>query len=82
MVGKALPTSKSFLLYFSSGRDREIITYVFLDNGSELTFMSQKLADTLGLNGKAERLRLKWSNELTRVENNSKRVQPTISSLN
>lgn len=55
----------------SNGVDRKIRTYGFVDNGSELMLMSQKLADTLGLNGRVERLRLKWSNAMIRVEVNS-----------
>lgn len=55
----------------SNGVDRKIRTYGFVDNGSELMLMSQKLAETLGLNGRVERLRLKWSNAMIRVGVNS-----------
>ncbi|XP_055590700.1 uncharacterized protein LOC129742784 [Uranotaenia lowii] len=54
-------------------------TFAFIDEGSSLTMIETELADKLGLNGRKQPLCLKWTSNVTRVENESKRVGFSIS---
>jgi hypothetical protein len=42
--------------------------YAFLDDGSSLTMMDQRIAERLGLTGTRENLHLRWTRGITRVE--------------
>ncbi|XP_068158236.1 uncharacterized protein [Drosophila tropicalis] len=49
-------------------------TFAFLDEGSALTLIDNKIFKQLGLNGVPDPLYLKWTNDTTREENASERV--------
>lgn len=65
----------------SNGED-EIRTYAFLDSGSKVTMVEDSLMKKLRIKGPKQPLKLKWSSDLSRVENNShNRVQFYISDI-
>ena len=59
--------------------DTSINTYAFLDEGSSLTLIEAELADELGLQGEPESLCLKWTVDIVRNENQSRKVSLHIS---
>lgn len=65
-------------VFLSNGFDREVKTYAFLDNGSEVTLIDEKLAKELSLHGPKANLHLKWSNDSTRMEKSSMFVSPIV----
>lgn len=65
-------------IYLSNGNDKRIKTYAFLDSGSEITIVEDKLMKKLSISGPVEKLKLKWSNQCSRVEDKSQRVQVYI----
>lgn len=68
-------------VYLSNGNDKRIKTYAFLDSGSEITIVEDKLIRKLGISGPVEKLKLKWSNQLCHEEPKSQRVQIYVSGL-
>lgn len=62
----------------SNGFDKELKTFSFLDNVSEVTLVDDRIAKLLNLQEKKERLNLRWSNEVTCIERSSERVSPLI----
>ncbi|XP_068158256.1 uncharacterized protein [Drosophila tropicalis] len=53
-------------------------TFAFLDQGSALTLIDNKVFKQLGLKGVPDPLCLKWTNDTTREENASERVTLTV----
>lgn len=66
------------LIIVSNGAGREEKTYAFLDIGSEETLVSQQLSRRLRLQGPSEMLHLKWSNDSTRLEEESMKLLSEI----
>lgn len=62
------------------GKQKSLQTYAFLDEGSSLTMIEQSAAAELGLDGTPERLCLKWTADVFREEEESRRVSLKISS--
>ncbi|XP_055584979.1 uncharacterized protein LOC129737844 [Uranotaenia lowii] len=58
--------------------DRVVETFGFIDEGSSLTLMDSELADFLRLEGSTEPLQLRWTSNIVRDENYSKRVKVAI----
>ncbi|XP_062701454.1 uncharacterized protein LOC115254319 [Aedes albopictus] len=63
------------------GQQGIINTFAFLDEGSSLSMIESSLADRLGVDGYSRPLCLKWTGNVTREENDSKRVAFEISGL-
>ncbi|XP_058811014.1 uncharacterized protein LOC131675898 [Topomyia yanbarensis] len=61
------------------GPSKEVHTYAFIDDGSELTLLEQGLADELGVSGQIAPLCLKWTGGTKRVECESQKVSLEIS---
>ncbi|XP_058816425.1 uncharacterized protein LOC131679707 [Topomyia yanbarensis] len=61
------------------GPSKELHTYAFIDDGSELTLLEQGLADELGVSGQIAPLCLKWTGGTKRVECKSQKVSLQIS---
>ncbi|XP_058816417.1 uncharacterized protein LOC131679698 [Topomyia yanbarensis] len=61
------------------GPEKEVKTYAFIDDGSELTLMEQSLAEELGVEGPRKPLCLKWTGGTRKVENKSQQVNLRIS---
>ncbi|XP_055632952.1 uncharacterized protein LOC129773379 [Toxorhynchites rutilus septentrionalis] len=59
-----------------------INAFAFLDAGSSLSLIDEELANKLGLNGRIDPLTLKWTQNVTRNEQNSRRVQVRINGVN
>ncbi|XP_058446204.1 uncharacterized protein LOC131427225 [Malaya genurostris] len=53
---------------------KSVIVLAFLDEGTSVTLIESKLADRLGLSGVQEKLTIKWTAEVTRVEKASRRM--------
>ncbi|XP_055622871.1 uncharacterized protein LOC129766371 [Toxorhynchites rutilus septentrionalis] len=62
--------------------DKIINTFAFLDAGSSLSLIDEEIANKLGLNGRIDPLMLKWTQNVTRNEQNSRRVQVRINGNN
>lgn len=62
------------------GRNTKLNTYAFLDEGSTLTLIDEEIADYLELKGTPEELCLKWTADMSRTEDRSRRVNLEISS--
>ncbi|XP_055590060.1 uncharacterized protein LOC129742213 [Uranotaenia lowii] len=60
---------------------RSIDTFAFVDEGSALSMMDTELADKLGLRGRKQPLCLTWTAQVSRTEQNSRRVSFEISGL-
>ncbi|XP_062557206.1 uncharacterized protein LOC134222069 [Armigeres subalbatus] len=61
-----------------SNNGKSITTFAFLDDGSNVTLLENSIAETLGLEGEESSLCLQWTNNVTRKESTSKRVQLTV----
>uniref|UniRef100_A0A182PWK8 Integrase catalytic domain-containing protein n=1 Tax=Anopheles epiroticus TaxID=199890 RepID=A0A182PWK8_9DIPT len=61
------------------GEGKSIVTYAFLDDGSELSLIEEDLARELRLEGPEKMLCLKWTNDIRRFENASMSVNVKIS---
>ncbi|XP_058814526.1 uncharacterized protein LOC131678398 [Topomyia yanbarensis] len=59
--------------------DRSITLLAFLDEGASVTLMEKQLADRLGVVGVQEKLTIKWTADITRVEKGSRRLNVWIS---
>lgn len=64
-----------------SNGEVEIRTYAFLDSGSNITIVESKLMKQLGVSGPTRSLKLKWSNDISRVEHQSQSVRFSISNI-
>ncbi|XP_058826961.1 uncharacterized protein LOC131686947 [Topomyia yanbarensis] len=64
------------------GSKATINTFAFLDEGSSLTLVEDKLANELGANGITKPLCLMWTGNVTRMESASKQISLTISAVN
>lgn len=53
--------------------DRSVTVLAFLNEGASVTLVEQKLADRLGVVGIQEKLTIKWTADITRVEKESRR---------
>ncbi|XP_052567234.1 uncharacterized protein LOC128093659 [Culex pipiens pallens] len=62
--------------------ERSMIVLAFLDEGSSLTLIESGLADRLGLLGTKEKLTIKWTANITRVEQHSRRTNIWASAIN
>ncbi|XP_038117142.1 uncharacterized protein LOC119769264 [Culex quinquefasciatus] len=62
--------------------ERSMIVLAFLDEGSSLTLIESGLADRLGLLGTKEKLTIKWTANITRVEQHSRRTNLWASAIN
>lgn len=60
------------------GKDKNIKTHAFLDDGSSITLIEGSLATELGLDGEAAPLCLKWTADTHRMEPNSQRINVQI----
>ncbi|XP_055585450.1 uncharacterized protein LOC129738291 [Uranotaenia lowii] len=56
--------------------------FAFIDEGSSITMLEKSLAEKLQLNGHSHPLCLQWTSNVTRIENDSKRVTFEISGIN
>ncbi|XP_058445846.1 uncharacterized protein LOC131427001 [Malaya genurostris] len=54
--------------------EQSLDTFAFLDAGSSLTLIDEQVADKLQLKGMIDPLRLKWTQNVSRDERNSRRV--------
>ncbi|XP_037932729.1 uncharacterized protein LOC119667505 [Teleopsis dalmanni] len=61
------------------GTKRTINTYALMDDGSTLTLIEASLADELGNDGIQDALCINWTGNISRQENNSKRLNLQIS---
>ncbi|XP_053953165.1 uncharacterized protein LOC128859969 [Anastrepha ludens] len=59
---------------------KSVDTYALIDEGASCTLFENELADYLELDGPSEALCLRWTNEITQSENNSKFVSFEIAS--
>ncbi|XP_053964298.1 uncharacterized protein LOC128867221 [Anastrepha ludens] len=59
---------------------KSVDTYALIDEGASCTLIENELADYLELDGPSEALCLRWTNEITQSENNSKFVSFEIAS--
>ncbi|XP_058817796.1 uncharacterized protein LOC131681103 [Topomyia yanbarensis] len=64
------------------GKNGVVETFAFLDDGSDSTLIESTLANKLGITGLVRPLTLKWTNNVTRQENESQVVQVSISGRN
>ncbi|XP_055605881.1 uncharacterized protein LOC129754048 [Uranotaenia lowii] len=63
------------------GASTSVETYAFLDEGSDLTLVEVSLAQQLGLQGSVEPLCLRWTGNTTRTENDSCRIDISVSGV-
>ncbi|XP_055590680.1 uncharacterized protein LOC129742764 [Uranotaenia lowii] len=61
--------------------ERSIDTFAFVDEGSSVSMLNTDLADKLGLQGRKKPLCITWTSQVTRTEQNSRRVSFEISAL-
>ncbi|XP_053685942.1 uncharacterized protein LOC128735485 [Sabethes cyaneus] len=54
--------------------ERVLSLLAFLDEGASVTLLEQQLADRLGIKGVQEKLTIKWTADVTRVEKQSQRM--------
>ncbi|XP_055643771.1 uncharacterized protein LOC129779977 [Toxorhynchites rutilus septentrionalis] len=64
------------------GSRSSITTFAFLDEGSSITLIEEKLVNELGVKGRRAPLCLSWTGDVTRMESESKKVELKISGLN
>ncbi|XP_062541066.1 uncharacterized protein LOC134209104 [Armigeres subalbatus] len=65
-------------LYF---RDKSVTTLAFLDEGASVTMVEKALADQLGAEGVRQRLEIRWTGDVARVEKDSRRISLKISAV-
>ncbi|XP_055634192.1 uncharacterized protein LOC129774475 [Toxorhynchites rutilus septentrionalis] len=58
---------------------RSVNTLAFLDEGASVTLIEKSLAEVMGAEGPKEKLTIKWTADITRVEKESRRVNLLIS---
>lgn len=63
-----------------SNKDRSVLTWAFLDDGSGMTLMSRKLAAQLNVSGPKSSICLSWTNGATQQDCDSQIVELDISS--
>ncbi|XP_058817350.1 uncharacterized protein LOC131680654 [Topomyia yanbarensis] len=54
--------------------DKSVTLQAFLDEGASVTLMEKQLADRLGVVGVQEKLIIKWTADVTRIERDSRRL--------
>ncbi|XP_055604832.1 uncharacterized protein LOC129753060 [Uranotaenia lowii] len=64
------------------GNGKSVAAFAFLDDGSDLTLIENEAAEELGLEGTESPLCLEWTNNVTRNENSSRRVNLAIAKIN
>ncbi|XP_062713565.1 uncharacterized protein LOC134290436 [Aedes albopictus] len=64
------------------GNGKSVELYAFLDDGSSSTMLEAEVANLLGVKGPNEPLSLGWTGDVTRIENDSQRIEITISGTN
>ncbi|XP_055626587.1 uncharacterized protein LOC129768750 isoform X1 [Toxorhynchites rutilus septentrionalis] len=64
-----------------SSNGKSVSTFAFLDDGSNVTLMEEKIADELGLFGNISSLCIQWTGSVTRKEPKSKQVELRISGV-
>lgn len=62
------------------GGDKSIEIYALLDDGSTLTLLEEQVAKDLGIEGIKDPICIRWTGDVTRYENDSKRLDLKISS--
>ncbi|XP_058826810.1 uncharacterized protein LOC131686833 [Topomyia yanbarensis] len=60
---------------------RSITVLAFLDEGASVTLIEKRMADRLGLVGVPEKLTIKWTADITRVEKDSSRMNVWASAV-
>ncbi|XP_058817637.1 uncharacterized protein LOC131680937 [Topomyia yanbarensis] len=60
---------------------RSITVLTFLDEGASVTLIEKRMADRLGLVGVPEKLTIKWTADITRVEKDSSRMNVWASAV-
>lgn len=71
---RMIPVTLSF-------RDKSVTTLAFLDEGASVTMVEKTLADELGADGIQQKLEIRWTGDVARVEKDSKRISLKISGL-
>ncbi|XP_058827116.1 uncharacterized protein LOC131687095 [Topomyia yanbarensis] len=61
------------------GKNRILKTFAFLDDGSSITLVENSIAEQLGAKGESDALCLTWTANVKRIEEDSKRIDITIS---
>lgn len=61
---------------------KSINIYALMDDGSTLTLLEETVADSLGVDGTKEPLCLRWTGDVSRFEENSRRFDLKISATN
>ncbi|XP_055633296.1 uncharacterized protein LOC129773676 [Toxorhynchites rutilus septentrionalis] len=61
------------------GQHVHVDTFAFMDDGSELTLMDERLADQLDIKGQVSPLSMQWTSDITRTESDSRIMQIKIS---
>ncbi|XP_055605676.1 uncharacterized protein LOC129753853 [Uranotaenia lowii] len=64
------------------GNGKSVAAFAFLDDGSDLKLIENESAEELGLEGTESPLCLEWTNNVTRNENSSRRVNLAIAKIN
>ncbi|XP_062714101.1 uncharacterized protein LOC134290893 [Aedes albopictus] len=64
-----------------SSNGKSVLTFAFLDDGSNLTLMEEEIADELGLQGNVSSLCIQWTGSVTRKEPTSRQVELRISGV-
>lgn len=54
-------------------------TFAFLDAGSSLTLLDEDIANKLELSGRKDPLKLKWTQNIEKNEDESRRIELNIS---
>lgn len=65
-----------------SGPRATVETFAFLDDGSDLSLIESKLVEQLGIDGWKKPLCLKWTGNVSRIEQESKHVRVGIKGVN
>lgn len=71
---RMIPVNLSF-------RDKSVTTLAFLDEGASVTMIEKELADELEAEGIPQKLEIRWTGDVARVEEDSKRISLKISGL-
>ncbi|XP_053691538.1 uncharacterized protein LOC128740053 [Sabethes cyaneus] len=61
--------------------EKRFTVLAFLDEGASVTLIEEKLADRLGIFGVEEKLTIKWTTDVSRVEKNSRKLSLRASAV-
>lgn len=61
--------------------EKSLTVLAFLDEGASVTLVEKRLADRLGVNSVQEKLTIKWTADITRVEKESRKMNLWISAI-